>query len=82
MHYEGILMKLDRINYYVGFDLGEVVWKAKPTDNPRVLKESQMFKAGKNRVVMSTKWMEGEINLDRSTQDELVTAFARLKRVK
>jgi len=79
--YEGVLMRQGKISQWVGFVLGEIAWKARPTSNPRRLHESQLARTGANGVSTSLKWLEGELNLDRSTPDELVSSFGRLRRV-
>jgi len=80
--FEGVLSKQDRGTHAVGFTLGELVWKARLTDDPKRLLESQMFRTSLKGVPTGFKWLEGEINLDRSSADELVTAFAKLRRIK
>ncbi len=79
--FEGILMRQGKISHWVGFVVGEVVWKARLTGDPRRLRETQLFRVGANGVSQSLEWREGELNLDRSSPDELVTAFGRLKRI-
>lgn len=79
--YEAILMRHGKISQWVGFVLGEVVWKAKPTSDPKRLHEYQLTRVGSNGASISQQWLEGELNLDRSSTDELVTSFGRLRRV-
>lgn len=79
--YEAIMMRHGKISQWVGFVLGEVVWKAKPTGDPKRLHENQLTRVGSNGVSLSQQWLEGELNLERSSPDELVTSFGRLKRV-
>lgn len=79
--YEGILMRHGKISQWVGFAIGEVVWRAKPTADPKRLEETQLTRVGSNGVSISQQWLEGEMNLDRSQPDELVTSFARLRRI-
>lgn len=79
--YEGVLMRHGKISHWVGFVLGEVVWKGKPTNDPRRIRESQLSRVGSNGVSISLQWLDGEFNLDRSSQDELVTSFGKLRRV-
>jgi len=80
--YEGILWRQGEGSYKVGFILGEVAWKAKLTNDPRRLHESQMIRTGNNGVSVGFKWLEGELDLDRSNADELVSSFAKLRRIK
>lgn len=79
--YEGVLMRHGEVSYWVGFVLGEVVWKARPTSDPRRLRESQLMRTGSKGVSVSLQWLEGEINLDRSTPDELVISAGKLRRI-
>jgi hypothetical protein len=79
--YEGVLMRHGRISQWVGFVLGEVVWKGKPVGDSRRIRESQLTRIGSNGVSQSLNWLDGEFDLDRSTPDELVTSFGRLRRV-
>lgn len=79
--YEAIMMRHGKISQWVGFVLGEVVWKAKPTGDPKRLHENQLTRVGSNGLSISQQWLEGELNLDRSSPDELVTSFGRLRRV-
>lgn len=79
--YEAVLMRHGKISQWVGFVLGEVVWKARPTSDPRRMRESQLTRVGSNGVSLSLQWLDGEFNLDRSSQDELVTSFGKLRRV-
>lgn len=79
--YEGILMRHGEVSYWVGFVLGEVVWKAKLTGDPRRLQESQLMRTGAKGVSTSLQWLDGEVNLDRSTPDELVVAAGKLRRI-
>jgi uncharacterized caspase-like protein len=80
--FEGVLSKQDRDTHAVGFTLGELVWKARLTDDPKRLQESQMFRTSLRGVSTGFKWLEGELNLERSSADELVSTFAKLRRVK
>ncbi|MDD5175096.1 MAG: caspase family protein [Sterolibacterium sp.] len=79
--YEAILMHHGKISQWVGFVMGEVVWKAKPTSDPKRLQESQLTRVGSNGVSISQQWLEGELHLDRSSPDELVTSFGKLRRI-
>ena len=79
--YEGVLMRHGEVSYWVGFVLGEVVWKAKLTSDPKRLRESQLMRTGSKGVSVSLQWLDGEINLDRSTPDELVVAAGKLRRI-
>jgi hypothetical protein len=80
--FEGMLSKHDKGSHIVGFSLGELVWKARLTGDPKVLRESQMFRTGNRGVSTGFRWMEGELNLSRSSPDELVSSFAKLRRVR
>lgn len=79
--YEGVLMRHGEVSYWVGFVLGEVVWKARLTSDPRRLRESQLMRTGSRGVSVNLQWLDGEMNLDRSTPDELVVSAGKLRRI-
>ena len=79
--YEGILTKHGEVSHWVGFVIGEVVWKASLTGDSKRLRETALFRVGKNAVTVNQEWREGELNLDRSSADELVSSFGKLLRV-
>ena len=80
--FEGVLAKQGEGSSNVGFTVGELIWKARPTGDPKRLHESQMLRHGFLGISTDFKWLEGEINLDRSSADNLVTSFAKFRRVK
>lgn len=79
--YEGTLLKHGLGSAYVGFTLGELIWKAKLTGDPNQLNENQLMRFGQNGNSTGFKWLDGEMNLSRSSDTELVTAFARFRKV-
>jgi hypothetical protein len=80
--YEGALAAQGAGSKYAGFTIGEIVWRATPTANPNQLHERQMARdVGIFGPTGSFKWLEGTVDLRRSSSNELVTSFARFRRV-
>jgi hypothetical protein len=80
--FEGILAAQGAGSKSAGFTIGEVVWRARPTANPNRLSESQMARnVGLFGPTGSFRWLEGTVDLSRSSANELVTSFARFQRV-
>lgn len=75
--YEGVLAAQGTGSASVGFTIGETIWTAKPTSNPDRLNERQMLRSS----AQNYRWLEGELDLNRSTEDELVTSFAQFRRI-
>ncbi len=75
--YEGLLARHGEGSHAVGFTIGETIWKARVTDASGRLHESQMLR----HSAADARWLEGEIDLERCNASELVTSFARFRRV-
>ncbi len=80
--YEGVLSAQGAGSQHAGFRIGELVWTAIPTANPNLLNERQEARdAGIFGPTGGVRWLTGTVDLRRSSRDELVTNFARFKRV-
>lgn len=80
--FEGTLAAQGAGSKYAGFTIGEVVWKARLTASPNQLSESQMARnVGIFGPTGTYKWLEGTVDLRRSSKNELVTSFARFRKV-
>jgi len=77
--FEGKLAAQGTVSRNVGFTVGEIIWVARPTANPNVLTESQMYRWG--GLFSGYRWEQGTINLDQSSHTDLVTSFVRFRRV-
>jgi hypothetical protein len=75
--YEGILAVQGRGSASVGFSLGEVVWKARATSDPKLLVMRQMIRYN----AFDARWLDGNVNLSRSSAEYLVTSLVRFKRI-
>lgn len=74
--YEGVLTKQGKGSKAVGFTLGEIVWKATPTDNPDELEEQQMWRSSSTHY----GWFTGIVYLSRSSNALLVTTYSKFDR--
>ena len=79
--FEGILTVNGRLSGRVGFNVGELIWIATPTANPDVVTEQQMYRRGGFGFSAGYEWLQGTINLNNSGQNELVTNYARFRRI-
>src|SRR5579863_1449565 len=68
--FRGYLTKLGPAMEGVGFQIGEHMWIAEPT-NERTLVERIKFRRGVNGVSSDYQWLTGNVNLDRSGRDSL-----------
>jgi len=78
--FEGILTANGRQSGRVGFSVGELIWIGTPTSNPDLVAEQQMYRTlffG----MSSPSWLQGTINLNNSSRNELVTNYARFRRI-
>jgi hypothetical protein len=78
--FEGILTANGRGSARVGFTVGELIWVGTPTTNPDLVNEQQMWRTlffG----MSSPSWLGGTINLNNSNRNELVTNYARFRRI-
>jgi hypothetical protein len=79
--FEGILTANGRVSGRVGFTVGELVWIATPTGNPDVITEQQMYRRGGFGFSAGYEWLQGTINLNNSSRNDLVTNYARFRRL-
>lgn len=79
--FEGRLAGQGNVSQYVGFDMGELVWIAQPTENPDVFIENQKWRWGSHGMSTGSKWMEGSFDYRNSGPTDLVTSFANFRKV-
>lgn len=79
--YEGILIKNGEMSEYVGFQVGELVWKATPDSQSETIIEEHLYRSGVNGVSSGAFWNKGQIYLDKSNCNTMVTTAGKFKRV-
>jgi hypothetical protein len=77
--YEGTLITQGTASEFAGFRIGELVWTATPTGQPRELREEQERRAGANGISSYATWYDGTIALEGDSPDEFVSMPYNIK---
>lgn len=80
--FRGFLTKQGEVSAAVGFRVGEHVWTAQPIGEPDIVVELQKWRSGSNGASTRVEWKIGEVDIERSSANALVTSITEFSRVK
>lgn len=80
--FRGILTKLGELSTAVGFQIGEHVWTAQPIGEPDVVIDLQKWRTGSQEASTKVEWKIGEVQINLSSANALVTTTAEFSKVR
>ncbi len=80
--FRGFLTKQGQTSAEVGFRVGEHVWTAQPIGDPDIVVELQKWRSGWGGTTTKVEWKIGEVDIERSSDNTLVTTTTEFSRVK
>ena len=80
--FRGVLTKQGEASANVGFKMGEHVWTGIPVGDPDVVVTLQKYRTGANGVSSGASWESGNLNLEKSSSDDLVNFDIEFRRIR
>jgi hypothetical protein len=79
--YDGLLVRNGALSQRLGYQIGELVWTAKLSPNPRLLEILEEWRRGGGPAPPSVSWVRAGVRLEAITATEMQTSTAVYRRL-